>query len=105
MVERLSHYYQIPLEQIATLGDGANDVLMFRRSGLSIAMGNASHEVQQEATCVTTSNEDEGFARAVEEFILPRAVPAPVSTLRSARWPTSSVTPTPPPPHSPQGFR
>jgi len=78
VVERMSHYYQIPLEQIATLGDQANDVLMFRRSGLSIAMGNASEEVQRQATHVTASNEDEGFAKAVEEFILPRAVAAPV---------------------------
>ena len=77
VVERLSHYYKIPLEQIATLGDGANDVLMFERSGLSIAMGNASEEVQRQATCVTASNEDDGFAKAVERFILPRAVAAP----------------------------
>ena len=77
VAERLSHYYQIPLEQIATLGDGANDVLMFQRSGLSIAMGNASEEVRRRATCVTASNKDEGFAKAVEEFILPRAVAAP----------------------------
>ena len=77
VVERLSHYYQIPLGQIATLGDQPNDVLMFRRSGLSIAMGNASEEVQRQATYVTASNEDEGFAKAIEEFILPRAVAAP----------------------------
>ena len=77
VAERLSHYYQIPLEQIATLGDGANDVLMFQRSGLSIAMGNASEDVQRRATYVTASNEDEGFAKAVEEFILPRAVTVP----------------------------
>ena len=78
VVGRLSHHYHIPLEQIATLGDGANDVLMFERSGLSIAMGNASEEVRRQATYVTASNEDEGFAKAVEEFILPRAVAAPV---------------------------
>src|SRR5215470_5974335 len=78
VADRLSHYYQIPLEEIATLGDGANDVLMFRRSGLSVAMGNASEEVQRQATFVTASNDDEGFAKAVEEFILPRAVAAPV---------------------------
>jgi Cof subfamily protein (haloacid dehalogenase superfamily) len=77
VVERLSHYYGIPLEQIATVGDGLNDVLMFQRSGVSIAMGNASEEVQRQATWVTASNEDEGFAKAIEEFILPRAVPAP----------------------------
>jgi Cof subfamily protein (haloacid dehalogenase superfamily) len=78
VVERLSQYYKIPLEQIATLGDQPNDVLMFQRSGLSIAMGNASEEVQRQATCVTASNEDEGFAKAIEEFIVPRAVAAPV---------------------------
>jgi Cof subfamily protein (haloacid dehalogenase superfamily) len=77
VVERLSYFYEIPLEQIATLGDQPNDVLMFQRSGLSVAMGNASEQVQRQATYVTASNEDEGFAKAVEEFILPRAVAAP----------------------------
>ena len=77
VVERMSHFYQIPLQQIATLGDQPNDVLMFERSGTSIAMGNASEEVQRRATFVTASNEEEGFAKAIEEFILPRAVAAP----------------------------
>jgi Cof subfamily protein (haloacid dehalogenase superfamily) len=80
VVGRLSHHYQIPLEQIATLGDGANDVLMFERSGLSIAMGNASAEVRRQATYVTASNEDEGFARAVEQYVLPRAAAAPAAS-------------------------
>jgi hydroxymethylpyrimidine pyrophosphatase-like HAD family hydrolase len=45
-------------------------VLMFAHSGLSIAMGNASHEVQSAARRVTASNQDEGFAKAVERYIL-----------------------------------
>jgi len=84
VAERLSHYYQIPLEQIATLGDGANDVLMFQRSGLSIAMGNASEDVRRQATCVTASNDDEGFAKAVEEFILPRTAATPAARANSS---------------------
>jgi hydroxymethylpyrimidine pyrophosphatase-like HAD family hydrolase len=36
-------------------------------------MGNASAEVQAEADLVTVSNNDEGFANAVERFILGRA--------------------------------
>jgi Cof subfamily protein (haloacid dehalogenase superfamily) len=79
VVERLSHYFNIPLEQIATLGDQLNDVLMFKRSGMSIAMANSSEEVQNQATYVTDSNEDEGFAKAIEGFILPRAVAAPAA--------------------------
>jgi Cof subfamily protein (haloacid dehalogenase superfamily) len=82
VVERLSHYFKIPLEQIATLGDQLNDVLMFKRSGLSIAMANASEEVQNQATYVTDSNEDEGFAKAIEGFILPRAAAAPTAAGR-----------------------
>jgi Cof subfamily protein (haloacid dehalogenase superfamily) len=66
----LSARYDIPTDQIATMGDMPNDVLMFAHSGLSIAMGNASHEVQRAARRVAPSNDDEGFARAVERFIL-----------------------------------
>lgn len=66
----LSARYLIPAHEIATIGDMPNDVLMFAHSGLSIAMGNASAEVQRAARRVTTSNDDEGFANAVERFIL-----------------------------------
>jgi Cof subfamily protein (haloacid dehalogenase superfamily) len=61
---------RVPLAEIATIGDGGNDVAMFERSGLSIAMGNASPLVQQKADFVTDSNRDDGFAHAIERFIL-----------------------------------
>jgi hydroxymethylpyrimidine pyrophosphatase-like HAD family hydrolase len=70
VVSVLSQVLSIPPTQIATIGDMPNDVLMFQKSGLSIAMGNASQEVQRQAQFVTTSNEEEGFAKAVEAFIL-----------------------------------
>jgi Cof subfamily protein (haloacid dehalogenase superfamily) len=70
VVAYLSHMYQIPPEQIATLGDMPNDVLMFEKSGMSIAMGNASPEVQAQANFVSASNEQEGFALAIDKFIL-----------------------------------
>ena len=43
---------------------------MFKRSGFSIAMGNASEEVKAQAGAVTASSNDEGFAKAMEAFIL-----------------------------------
>jgi Cof subfamily protein (haloacid dehalogenase superfamily) len=67
----LSAHLGIPGNQFATIGDMPNDVLMFARSGLSIAMGNASTDVQRAARCVTASNEQEGFAKAIERFVLP----------------------------------
>ncbi|HEY2536559.1 MAG TPA: Cof-type HAD-IIB family hydrolase [Solirubrobacteraceae bacterium] len=73
VVDFLAARYEIPSEQIATIGDMPNDVLMFVRSGLSIAMGNSDGEVQRAASCVTGSNEHDGFAEAVRRFVLPRA--------------------------------
>jgi Cof subfamily protein (haloacid dehalogenase superfamily) len=74
VVSFLSRLLAIPTEHIATIGDMPNDVLMFERSGTSIAMANASADVQRAATFVTSSNAEEGFAHAVERFIL--GVPA-----------------------------
>ncbi|HEX7836148.1 MAG TPA: Cof-type HAD-IIB family hydrolase [Kofleriaceae bacterium] len=79
VIERLSHYLKIPLDRIAAIGDQPNDVRMFERAGLSIAMGNASDEVKRQAMFVTTSFADEGFANAVEQIILPRAASSAAS--------------------------
>jgi Cof subfamily protein (haloacid dehalogenase superfamily) len=70
VVAYLSRTLGIDPGEIATIGDQPNDVLMFKPSGFSIAMGNASEAVQKEADAVTDSYEDEGFAKAVERFLL-----------------------------------
>ena len=70
VVTALAQMLKIPPEKIATIGDGPNDVLMFRRSGVSIAMGNASDEVKKGAKYVAASNQEEGFAQAMEQFVL-----------------------------------
>jgi hypothetical protein len=70
VVATLSRRLGIPPEQIATIGDMPNDVLMFRKSGFSIAMGNSSDEVKAQASAVTDSNENEGFAKAVRKLVL-----------------------------------
>ena len=70
VADYLARSLGIPQAEIATIGDQPNDVLMFRRSGFSIAMGNASDEVKRQASAVTESYDEEGFAHAVERFIL-----------------------------------
>lgn len=67
---KLAQLLAIPAQQIAVIGDGHNDIAMFREAGLSIAMGNAAAEVQHAADFVTDSNADEGFANAVERVVL-----------------------------------
>jgi Cof subfamily protein (haloacid dehalogenase superfamily) len=66
----LATLLSVPPAEIAVIGDGGNDVAMFERSGLSIAMGNASPLVQRAADFVTDTNRDEGFANAIDRFIL-----------------------------------
>ncbi len=69
----LARRYELAVDEIATIGDMPNDVLMFAHSGLSIAMGNANDDVQKAAQRVTTSNDDDGFAEAVHRYVLGHA--------------------------------
>ena len=69
VVAFLAKRFDIEPGDIATIGDQPNDTLMFRRGGMSIAMGNASDEVKKQATHVTDGFDDEGFAKAVERFV------------------------------------
>lgn len=70
MVTYLADHLGIPLGAVATLGDSPNDVLMFAHSGMGIAMGNAHPDVQRSARFVTRSNAEDGFAHALERFVL-----------------------------------
>jgi Cof subfamily protein (haloacid dehalogenase superfamily) len=70
VVELLSQLLRIPAAEFATIGDMPNDVLMFEKSGYSIAMGQANDEVKKSATSVTAGMDDEGFAKGMEEFVL-----------------------------------
>jgi hypothetical protein len=73
VVRYLARSFTLEPEEIATIGDQPNDILMFKESGLAIAMGNADPEVKEAAHETSRSNEDEGFAYAVVHFILPAA--------------------------------
>lgn len=72
VVTRLADVLGIPMSEIAVIGDGLNDVLMFERAGFSIAMGQADSAVKEAADVVTSSNTEEGFANAIEDFVIGR---------------------------------
>jgi haloacid dehalogenase-like hydrolase len=69
-VETLSKLLQIPAAEFATIGDMPNDVLMFRKSGYSIAMGHADDYVKKSANTVTAGMDDQGFATGIENLLL-----------------------------------
>jgi Cof subfamily protein (haloacid dehalogenase superfamily) len=68
-VEAMAKRLAISTDAVATIGDMQNDLAMFKKSGMSIAMGNATDEVKKLATHVTASNEDEGFAKAIDMIL------------------------------------
>ena len=65
-VQTIANRQRISTDAVATIGDMQNDLAMFRNSGLSIAMGNATDDVKKLASHVTASNENEGFAGAID---------------------------------------
>jgi Cof subfamily protein (haloacid dehalogenase superfamily) len=68
-VRAMARQEAISTDAIATIGDMQNDLAMFASSGLSIAMGNASDDVKKHAARVTLSNEEDGFANAIEMIL------------------------------------
>jgi Cof subfamily protein (haloacid dehalogenase superfamily) len=65
-VEAIARRMGVPTDAVAAIGDMHNDLAMFRKCGMSIAMGNATDDIKRQATNVTASNQDEGFAGAID---------------------------------------
>ncbi len=71
-VRMLASHVGVELAEVAVLGDMANDLPMFDVAGFAVAMGNGSPEVQARAAAVTGANDADGWAEAIDKFILPR---------------------------------
>ena len=68
-VQTIARGLGISTDLVATIGDMGNDLAMFKVSGTSFAMGNATDDVKRQATHVTDSNEEDGFAKAMERIL------------------------------------
>ncbi|MDG6093623.1 HAD family hydrolase [Acetobacter sp. AN02] len=71
-LKELARLFGITPDQVACLGDMPNDVPMMDVAGVAIAMGQASGEVASHAHFRTAPNDQDGWARAVTDYILPR---------------------------------
>ena len=70
-------------EQVIGIGDEVNDLEMIQHAGLGVAMGNAIPAVKAVAQYVTRSNEEDGGAHVVEQFLLKETQDDPSRTRRS----------------------
>src|SRR3989344_5438933 len=51
------------------VGDGHNDLDMFKQAGLKVAMGNAVHELKKEADYIAPSVDRDGLVMVFEKFV------------------------------------
>lgn len=57
-------------EEVMTIGDNVNDIEMIENAGLGVAMENAAPYIKEKADAVTTNNNEDGVAVAIEKYIL-----------------------------------
>ena len=69
-VVSLARAFGVPVSAVLTIGDGTNDIPMLEAAGFSVAMGNGSDAVKAAAHVVTDDCETDGFAKAIERYVL-----------------------------------
>mmetsp|Transcript_5631 Transcript_5631/g.20492 ORF Transcript_5631/g.20492 Transcript_5631/m.20492 type:complete len:320 (-) Transcript_5631:1966-2925(-) len=74
-VKRLLRELGVDAAKVLAIGDGENDIEMLQLAGVSVAMGNAKDIVKQVATYTTSSNDDDGFAKAIERLVINAKAP------------------------------
>lgn len=69
-IKYLAEKYKIKREEIVAIGDSENDIEMIQYAGFGVAMGNAIKAVKDKANYITTSNDEDGVAKVINEFII-----------------------------------
>lgn len=67
-IKKILEYYNIPLEDTISIGDGHNDIEMLKQSKISIAMGNSTDEIKEMADFVTTDIDEDGLYNAFKKY-------------------------------------
>lgn len=67
---KLGELLGIRREEIMACGDGDNDITMLKEVGFGVAMANAEQAVLEAADYITSSNDEDGVAKAIEKFVL-----------------------------------
>ena len=67
-VEEVCKYLNISKDEVMAIGDGENDVSMFKIAKYSVAMKNALEYVKKEAKVIADSDDEDGAAKVLEEL-------------------------------------
>ena len=69
-LEKLCEYLNIPIEESITVGDADNDIGIFKKAGLKIAMGNANKNIKALSDVIVRDCDNDGCVQAIEEYLL-----------------------------------
>ena len=69
-IKALAEHLSITADEVICMGDAGNDVHMIEYAGLGVAMGNATEEIKGLAQYITTTNNEHGVAKVINEFVL-----------------------------------
>lgn len=69
-IDEIIRHFGIRLEDTIAFGDGGNDISMLRHAGIGIAMGNAAGHVKAAADYVTDTVDNDGIAKAIEQWVM-----------------------------------
>lgn len=68
-IQNLCEHLGIEMAEVMAIGDNRNDLELIQASGLGIAMGNAEKELKEVADQITTTNEEDGVAQAIQTYL------------------------------------
>ncbi|MCL7748279.1 Cof-type HAD-IIB family hydrolase [Halalkalibacter alkaliphilus] len=69
-IEKVCNRLGITMDNVLALGDSLNDLAMIKEAGIGVAMGNAQPYVKESANWVTSTNEEDGVAKAIRRWVL-----------------------------------
>ncbi len=69
-IEKVCNRIGITMDNVLALGDSLNDLAMIKEAGIGVAMGNAQPYVKESANWVTSTNEENGVAKAIRKWVL-----------------------------------
>ena len=69
-VQKLAEELGISQAEVMAIGDNENDLTMVKYAGLGVAMANATENVKQAADVITASNEEDGVAKVINDYVL-----------------------------------
>ncbi|QST00004.1 HAD family phosphatase [Pontibacillus sp. ALD_SL1] len=68
-LRKVTDWLDLTMDQVMAVGDSVNDLAMIREAGYGVAMGNAQDIVKEEAQWVTTTNKEDGVAKAIRTIL------------------------------------